>query len=85
MDRPVWAGTAVADQHTAGGILWAVAEVLDVPFLVLATVAWLRAEDRETVRVDAALDAATGGSVAVSRTDRPWWEDDPEMQERLRR
>lgn len=82
VDRPAWAGTALGDQHLAGGILWAVAEVLDVPFLVLATVAWLRADARETLRTDQALDAVTD---AAAGTDRPWWEDDPELRQRFSR
>lgn len=48
---------ALADQHTAGGILWAVAEILDLPFLVLVATRWMRADAIEAQRIDAELDA----------------------------
>jgi putative copper resistance protein D len=67
--RPAWAGSALDDQHTAGGIMWAVAEVLDLPFLVLAATRWLRADAAEARRVDAELDAADAAKAVV--TDIP--------------
>jgi putative membrane protein len=69
VDRPAWAGSALDDQHTAGGIMWAVAEVLDLPFLVLAATRWLRADAAEARRVDAELDAADAAKAVV--TDIP--------------
>ncbi len=84
-NRPAWAGSALADQHLAGGILWAVAEVLDVPFLVLATVAWLRADAREAAAVDTALDQVTADTDSDPVRVRPWWEDDAALRERFRR
>lgn len=48
---------ALDDQHTAGAILWAVAEVLDLPFLVLVATRWMRADALEASRIDAELDA----------------------------
>lgn len=62
---------ALADQHTAGGILWAVAEILDLPFLVLVATRWMRADAVEARRIDAALDAqgATGGPAAGAPAD----------------
>ncbi len=69
VDRPAWAGSALDDQHTAGGIMWAVAEVLDLPFLVLAATRWLRADAAEARRVDAELDAADAATAVV--TDIP--------------
>jgi len=59
VNRPGWAPAALDDQHTAGGILWAVAEVLDLPFLVLAATRWMRADAVEARRIDAELDAAS--------------------------
>jgi putative copper resistance protein D len=52
------------DQHTAGGILWAVAEVLDLPFLVLAATRWMRADAVEARRIDAELDAESASPPA---------------------
>jgi putative membrane protein len=64
VDRPAWAGSALEDQHTAGGIMWAVAEILDLPFLVLAATRWLRADAVEARRVDAELDAVDAAQAA---------------------
>ena len=60
---------ALADQHTAGGILWAVAEILDLPFLVLVATRWMRADAIEARRVDAELDARAAS--ARLGTDAP--------------
>jgi len=99
VDRPSWALPALDDQHTAGGILWAAAEVLDLPFLVLAATRWMRADAAEARRIDAELDAqappsrtgpATPGTErSVTRPDappmsRPWWLDDEQLRDRYR-
>lgn len=72
--RPVWAPDALADQQSAGAMLWTVAELLDLPFLVLAVRQWIRVEGRETTRIDAELDRTPG--------HRPWWLDDPDLRRR---
>jgi putative copper resistance protein D len=89
--RPAWAPSALADQQTAGTILWTVAELLDLPFLVLAVRQWVRVERREAQRIDAELDraeldraraaAAPDGAppAAPPSTSRPWWLDHPEL------
>lgn len=59
VNRPDWAPSALDDQHTAGGILWAVAEILDLPFLVLAATRWMRADAVEARLIDAELDAGS--------------------------
>ena len=73
--RPPWAPAALADQQTSGAILWTVAELLDLPFLVLVVAQWTRIEGREARRIDAELDRA-------EPTGRPWWLDDPELRGR---
>lgn len=85
-DRPAWSGGWLDDQHIAGGILWVVAETLDLPFLVLAATRWIRADAREAARIDAELDArqSLGEDGADRATDRPWWLDDPSMRRRYR-
>ncbi len=90
VNRPAFAPIAVDDQHLAGSILWVVAEVLDLPFLILAATRWIKADARDAARIDAELDArqhwAPDGEAAEAPTvDRPWWLDDPSMQDRLRR
>ncbi len=88
-----WAMPELADQQRAGAILWAAAEILDLPFLVLVFLAWIRADAREAAAVDRALDA-----VQPARAPRPdaaegalpdtgeglWWKDDPVLRERFR-
>ena len=81
--RPAWAGGALDDQHTAGSILWVVAELLDLPFLILAATRWIRADAREAERIDAELDAHEVALPARSaQPGRPWWLDDPGLRDR---
>lgn len=70
-DAPGW----LAGQQSAGGLLWTVAEVLDLPFLVLTVLQWIRVERREAVRVDAELDEAAPSA-------EPWWLADPALRAR---
>lgn len=90
--RPPWSPSWLADQQTAGGILWTVAELLDMPFLVLMIVQWIRVERRESRLIDAELDRAERTRpVAVPQEDdapataRPWWLDDPQLRARYGR
>jgi putative membrane protein len=88
-----WSPAAIHDQQTAGAVLWCVAELLDLPFLVLVFVLWLKADARDAAEVDAVLEAeriARGdGEPEVEGEkgplDAPWWLTDPAMQERMRR
>jgi len=96
-----WARTPLHDQQLAGAILWSVAELLDVPFLALLFVQWIRADARDAAEIDAVLEAeriSRGDDAEPSDTlpadpegyfdppsDRPWWLDDPAMQRRLGR
>jgi cytochrome c oxidase assembly factor CtaG len=95
-----WTPTGLHDQQIAGAVLWCVAELIDLPFLVLVYRRWLRADARDAARVDAVLEAeraarqallaedahddADAPRVEVDR-DAPWWLSDPAMQQRLRR
>ena len=51
-----WGPTPMVDQHLAGGILWFFGEAGDLPFLLAAMIAWIRADAREAARIDRALD-----------------------------
>ena len=69
------------------------AELLDLPFLVLVFRQWIRADARDAAEVDAVLDAeriARGepdapGTGEHGPSDQPWWLNDPAMKDRLRR
>ncbi|HJQ00022.1 MAG TPA: cytochrome c oxidase assembly protein [Jatrophihabitans sp.] len=79
--EPSW----LHDQQIGGGILWCVAELLDLPFLLLIFRQWIRADSREAAAIDAVLDAeasteARGGDT----TGTPWFLSDPRLRDRLR-
>ncbi|MBU2670715.1 cytochrome c oxidase assembly protein [Actinoplanes bogorensis] len=46
----------VADQVTAGGILWAGGEIVSVTMLGILVMQWIRQSEREARRIDRALD-----------------------------
>jgi putative membrane protein len=57
------------DQQLAGGILWCVAELIDLPFLLLIFGRWVQADARDAAEVDAILDSVTAtGSTPASST-----------------
>ena len=93
-----WTPGALHDQQRAGGIVWAMAELIDLPFLFLVFRRWLRADARDAAQVDAVLEAeralrrgldepADPVEVPDARVERdtPWWIGDPAMEKRLRR
>lgn len=86
-----WTPGALHDQQIAGSVLWCVAELLDLPFLVLVFRQWLLADARDAADIDAVLEAEriAGGRAGEEDehgpTDLPWWLSDPSMRGRLRR
>jgi cytochrome c oxidase assembly factor CtaG len=86
-----WTPDALRDQRVAGGVLWCIAEIIDLPFLVLVFLRWLRADARDAAAADAVLEAerlarqGLPGAQNDAARDAPWWLSDPTMQERLRR
>jgi cytochrome c oxidase assembly factor CtaG len=89
-----WTPDALRDQRVAGAILWCMAELIDLPFLLLVFSRWLRADARDAARVDAVLEAERAARRALAADedeppdnarDEPWWLSDPAMQQRLRR
>jgi putative membrane protein len=96
-----WSPGWLHDQQAGGAVLWTVAEVLDLPFLVVLFLRWYRTDVREAGDVDAVLDAeqivrsAARGSASSSDPAaggdpaaddvEPWWWNDPVMRERMRR
>jgi len=65
------------DQQIGGAVLWCVAELLDLPFLVLVFRRWVRADAREAAAIDAAL-------AEEPEDDTPWFLKDPQLRDRLR-
>ena len=58
---------AASDQRAAGAILWSVGEGIDVPFLLIIVVLWMRADAAEARRHDAWLDAQATAADAELR------------------
>src|SRR5664280_1354314 len=90
LHRP-WGPSPLTDQQHAGAVLWFVAEVADLPFLVILVLRWVRADAREAIHIDYQLDnpglaaspqpapspAAAGSGELGPGLQRPWWETDP--------
>jgi cytochrome c oxidase assembly factor CtaG len=69
----------LTDQRRAGAILWCVAELLDVPFLIVLFIRWTRADDREAALADRP-PALPGGP----DDGAPWFLTDPQLRDRFR-
>jgi cytochrome c oxidase assembly factor CtaG len=67
------------DQQFAGGILWCVAELLDLPFLILIFRRWVQADAREAAVVDAQPPVVGGPD-----DGQPWFLSDPRLRDRFR-
>ena len=61
-------GTAIADQRMGGALMWVGGMVHIVPALALVMLAWMRADERAALRVDARLLRA---QVAAEATGGP--------------
>lgn len=88
LDATVGALAPIRDQQRAGGIVWVVAELLDLPFVILLFRQWIKADARDARSVDTVLDAEaiahrasrdeTGRAAEpVGDATAPWWESDP--------
>lgn len=92
--RP-WGPRPLNDQQAGGAILWFVGEAVDLPFLALLVLRWMRADEREATGIDAEIDRATvpsarpgpalpGDIPAEGALLRPWWETTPGVFEERR-
>jgi cytochrome c oxidase assembly factor CtaG len=88
-----WSPQPLHDQQIAGAILWCVAEAIDLPFLALVFLRWIRADRNEAAREDAILDAERTARAALNKptdadagqsVDPPWWLTDPTLRDRFR-
>ena len=55
LHRP-WSPDLLADQHTAGGLLWASGDLFGLLFIGVLLVQWMRADERDAVRDDRRID-----------------------------
>jgi cytochrome c oxidase assembly factor CtaG len=53
-----WGPTPLADQQTAGGIMWLIGDFIFLGAILLLLVGWMRHEERSTVQADRRADAA---------------------------
>lgn len=88
-ERHPWTPDALRDQRVAGAILWCLAELIDLPFIVIVFRRWVRADARDAAQVDAVLDAERAARQGLEPSpepdgDAPWWLTDPSMRNRLR-
>jgi cytochrome c oxidase assembly factor CtaG len=49
---PGWFPSALHDQHLSGDFLWFIAEIADVPVLIILFVRWIRTDKREAKAMD---------------------------------
>lgn len=64
-------GGALADQKLAGAIMWGGGDLLMFGALCAAIAGWMKADSRETERLDARLDAAHAARAARAATSPP--------------
>jgi putative copper resistance protein D len=60
-----WGSTALADQRTGAGILWAVGDLLSLAAAAIVMWKWIEHDEREAVRLDRRLDAGLRADEAV--------------------
>lgn len=74
--RPAWAPGQMRDQHVAGALMLALAEVVGIPLLVLLFARWARSEGARD-RGAAGIGLAEAGAESPAGSpplERPWWE-----------
>jgi cytochrome c oxidase assembly factor CtaG len=93
-----WGPSMRTDQSIGAGVLWLVGDVLGIPFIIVLMRFFSRDEKRQADAIDAELDRADArhesadavdGSVDGSADEPPtsglWWENDPQLRDRMRR
>jgi putative membrane protein len=87
-----WTPSWLHDQQTGGSIVWVLAEIIDLPFLLLVFHRWLRVDARDAAEVDAVLEAERIARLGADAHDVdsghgpaevPWWLNDPAMRRRF--
>ncbi|NQX12660.1 cytochrome c oxidase assembly protein [Microbacteriaceae bacterium VKM Ac-2855] len=54
---PAWFPSPLGDQHLSGDLLWFIAEIADVPVLILLFIRWRRSDARDAKAIDELSDA----------------------------
>jgi putative membrane protein len=75
-----WGASPLRDQQHAGAILWFVAEVVDLPFMIIMVRRWIKADEREARAIDRVLDERDATEPEPS--NGLWWETDPRFRHR---
>jgi cytochrome c oxidase assembly factor CtaG len=75
-----WGPSLRVDQSIGAGVLWLLGDVLGVGFIVVLMRYFSADENRRAAVVDAELDDAEAQPVSGL-----WWENDPQLRERMRR
>lgn len=68
--HPAWAGDLLADQHLGAGLAWSFGEIPGGVVLLLLVRRWIRADEREQVRLDRAADREELRQVTRHRSSR---------------
>jgi cytochrome c oxidase assembly factor CtaG len=81
-----WGPSPRIDQSIGAGVLWLLGDVLGVGFIVVLMRFFSADEKSRAAVVDAELDRAERDTPAVSEpAPGLWWENDPQLRERMRR
>ncbi|EGD53910.1 cytochrome c oxidase assembly protein [Gordonia neofelifaecis] len=79
-----WGPSPRTDQTIGAGVLWVLGDVVGLPFLMFLFTRWRVDDERSADRIDAAT-APSPEPDGTATTERPWFLDDPELADRLRR
>ncbi len=66
-----WGASPLSDQRTGAAIMWAVGDLVGLLLIGVVVHQWMRADEREAARLDAADDARRGRAAAEARPARP--------------
>lgn len=79
-----WGPSLRVDQSIGAGVLWLVGDVLGVAFIGVLMHRFSSDEEQKAQIVDAELDRSQSDEAAAEPTGL-WWENDPQLRERMRR